>query len=1261
MKKNIKISVLTAAFLIGSMPIYAQTLRSEDTAAQSREIEFIDNEITEVISSPKNNAETEAIDSLESTALESQTEAIDSLSLKQEASESIVQTEAIDSLESQTQDILLTAQTEDILSQNVSPIMFEAQPVTKEQSSYSVSLPDNALIWASEDPNIGTVSLTVSALPFTSIEDGRLTEEIEFYIRTNYAAFMDKMELSIYRGIDTDLIEPLEVLNIEPSSFSAVSWRGELSDRYSYQAGDELIYVLRVYDKEGRFDETSPKKITLLKPEDAKTSKDSLKERVSKEQGVLLQNKDALTQYLLNESFSQNTLLKHNIVIYGSKIIIRGANLPEETYLLINNEQYPIDFERKFTAEYIVPAGTHNYDITLTGKHHLQNRLSVDVSSYYLFGTAIADFTLRGDKIDNSAYDDEDIFKEGRLAFYLKGKLYNKYHITAQADTTQRDLNKLFSGFTQARPTDLFESLDPDMYYPTYGDDSTTFKDVNTQGRFYIKAQWDKSEALWGNYDTGFNDTMYGSYSRSLYGAKLDYSSTDVTSYGESQRGMKLFGSQAISALGHSEFLGTGGSLYYLKHMDILPGSDKLLLQVTDKITGNTIARIELKSGVDYEIDNIQGRIILIRPLSQIIYQNVNTITIHSPQSGYEQRLIADYEYVPRGFEGESQTGGVRVKQWLGDNVAVGGTYVREEKGNGGDDYQIMGADITLQAGKGTYIKGEYTRTESNPSSLFYSSNGGLSFSEFKSGNSSVGGNALSVDARANFKEIGLTNNEFTVGGWYRDTDREFASSASSLSNGGITEYGAESVSEITSKVSLYAKASTSEKKSDESIYTEGALKVSYKADNRLTLSAEADYRLIEESGEKTHGAVGALRADYDITSNLETYLTGQFMINDNSGKYENNDAVIAGVRYLFDSSSVAGRYITGHRGDALNIDLSHELNKDHTIYGGYTWNSDGYTGDSIFDSQTNTGFTVGQKWNLTNHINLYNESQLVRNGNDKGTSNSLGMDFYLGEGWNLGFIYQKGDLEAIDGDVTRDAFSVSVGQTSSIMNWLSKMEYRKDSGAEDREQFLTTNRLSYKINGSLRLAGRFNYSKTTDRLNAADGAEFTETNAGFAYRPFDSGRLALFGKYTYLYDVTPSDRLDYEGLNNSDYDQKSQIVSFEGVYKYDAKLELAFKYAHRLGEAKYNGTDTWFDSRTSFYAGQLRYDVLYAWHALLEYRVLDVKDGGSKNGYLVGIDKDINENFRIGAGYNFTDFSDDLRVLDYKSRGWYLNVVGVY
>jgi hypothetical protein len=33
----------------------------------------------------------------------------------------------------------------------------------------------------------------------------------------------------------------------------------------------------------------------------------------------------------------------------------------------------------------------------------------------------------------------------------------------------------------------------------------------------------------------------------------------------------------------------------------------------------------------------------------------------------------------------------------------------------------------------------------------------------------------------------------------------------------------------------------------------------------------------------------------------------------------------------------------------------------------------------------------------------------------------------------------------------------------------------------------------------------------------------------------------------------------------------------------------------------------------------------------------------------------------RIGAGYNFTDFSDDLTDFDYDHKGWFLNLVGWY
>ena len=113
---------------------------------------------------------------------------------------------------------------------------------------------------------------------------------------------------------------------------------------------------------------------------------------------------------------------------------------------------------------------------------------------------------------------------------------------------------------------------------------------------------------------------------------------------------------------------------------------------------------------------------------------------------------------------------------------------------------------------------------------------------------------------------------------------------------------------------------------------------------------------------------------------------------------------------------------------------------------------------------------------------------------------------------------------------------------------------------------------------------------------------------------------------------------------------------------RFDQRWEFAGKVAERLGEARAGrASGDWYDSRASFAAAQARYRIMGKWNALGEYRWLDVRDGGTRQGWLAGVDRDITDNFRIGAGYNFTDFSDDLTRHDYRYKGWFLNMVGYY
>jgi hypothetical protein len=60
--------------------------------------------------------------------------------------------------------------------------------------------------------------------------------------------------------------------------------------------------------------------------------------------------------------------------------------------------------------------------------------------------------------------------------------------------------------------------------------------------------------------------------------------------------------------------------------------------------------------------------------------------------------------------------------------------------------------------------------------------------------------------------------------------------------------------------------------------------------------------------------------------------------------------------------------------------------------------------------------------------------------------------------------------------------------------------------------------------------------------------------------------------------------------------------------------------------------------------------------------RTLDVSSASDrKTGALVGVYRHLGDNFKLGVGYNFTDFSDDLTNLSSKNRGVFVNAVGKF
>jgi len=74
--------------------------------------------------------------------------------------------------------------------------------------------------------------------------------------------------------------------------------------------------------------------------------------------------------------------------------------------------------------------------------------------------------------------------------------------VTAR-DTLEGPVGSLFSNFMQKTPDAMFRRINPDYFYPTYGDDSTSEDTAPTLGKFYVRLKKDAHYGLWGNFKVG--------------------------------------------------------------------------------------------------------------------------------------------------------------------------------------------------------------------------------------------------------------------------------------------------------------------------------------------------------------------------------------------------------------------------------------------------------------------------------------------------------------------------------------------------------------------------------------------------------------------------------------------------------------------------------------------------------------------------------------------------------------------------------------
>ncbi|MGH6763028.1 MAG: TonB-dependent receptor [Phyllobacterium sp.] len=896
-------------------------------------------------------------------------------------------------------------------------------------------------------------------------------EPVRFLATSNYPAFIQRSEIRIYAQDGSWAKEkPVAVVPVQVNS--EASWTMPATA----EAAAEYSYVLRVYDANGRYDETEA--LTLARSEKQFTPE-------GKPEAIA-------------PGMGEDRTAIRNIPIKGGAVTIYGRSVPPGFAVEALGEQVPVDRDNAFVVQRILPAGDHDIDVSVNGVSKsgggLHFNRAVNIPDNDWFYVALADLTVgkrMGDKnietVRPGEYD--DVYTKGRVAFYLKGKIQGKYLLTAAADTGEDDVENMFRNLDGKDPRRLLRRLDPDDYYPIYGDDSTFVEDAPTNGKFYVRLEKGDSHVMWGNYKTSITGTEFLRQERGLFGAKGVYRSEDSTSFGERRTEVTAYAAQPDTLPQRDEFLATGGSAYFLKRQDIVEGSETLTVEIRDEITGRVIERTTLQYGEDYSFDYLQGVVILRRPLSSTT--GTNAPVRNGALGGNKVYLLAQYEYEPVAGEADGYVYGGRAQHWVNDKVRVGVTGMDE--GTGLADQQAYGADIKIRHSETTFLDAEVAHSKGPGFGLSRSTDGGLTSSDSGvAGRRDRAATAWRVRGQVDLEDIPASGMKGTVGGYYEEKQAGFSTLYDQV-YADKRIWGAHADLNVTDQVDL--KLTYDDFNDDAGQFKrDGSSSISWQIDEYWKVSFGVTYTELMspiairsgKSGYDGSRLDAGVRVDYKWSEDLSFYAFGQGTL-DRSGDIDRNDRVGVGSKFkLTDKIGAEAEVSYGTHGLGGLAALTYDPTADDHYYIGYRLDP-----DRAFDLDrtdnllgTDKGVIVGGlRRRLNDMTTAYAENSYDLFGRKTSLTQTYGVVYTPDALWTLDGGFEGGRVrdDTIDSsgvqrsDFDRYAPSLSIAYKDEEAGIAARVrgEVRiedSEDGTRDQNTYMFAAGVSWKTNEDWRL-----------------------------------------------------------------------------------------------------------------------------------------------------------------------------------------------
>jgi uncharacterized repeat protein (TIGR01451 family) len=900
-----------------------------------------------------------------------------------------------------------------------------------------------------------------------------------------------------------------------------------------------------------------------------------------------------------------------------------------------------------FETTLTLPPGTSRIIVTATDSAGNVARIEREARrDDRLFLVALADGAVgrlqgHGFLLDRVRGGSRTVYTEGRAAYYLKGVVRGRYLVTSSYDSGLDEFAPFFDRLDAEDAADLVQHVDPDRYYPVYGDSSTLVTDAPRNGRFYLAIEGAALQATVGHTAIALDGGTLAGFRRTMDGMQVRWREAARTPGGEPPTEVALAGARARQLHVRDELRATGGSLYYLSHREVVAGSEHVVLAVRDALTGLVRARVPQQRGADYTLQWLDGRVLFTRPVGSVT--DAGSLVSRTALAGDPVSIEIDYE--TRTEDAGADLAGARVQRRIGGRLALGGTYVHDALGAA--PYTLQGADADLKLGRDSRVTLEGGSSRGAGARAYTSDDGGLTFAE---GTPSPGGSgdawrlAADLDAGAWMRAATRAR----VSGYAQGIDPGYAAPGL-LSERGVRRGGAATEMDFTSLGRL-ALRFDAEQRSDSLGTPAGRSRLLgaqwSREGRRFGGGAELQSRDVTDAAghaiERSDVLSGLLR--WKLAERLESRLERQQSL---AGAAPEQTA-LGMTLHATQALALDARAATGTLGRAAQGGAVLTLGGTST-----------YAQERLGEDRSGASHVtvVGSQAPFGAGSRVYTEHQWRRDASGPGEASLVGLQrlWSPAAGAQLSLSGEHGQSAIAGGVSTRTALAGGAsGTTASGLRLASQDEVRYETGATDRVQALSANALEARLVRGVSLLGRWRWSQTRDRRLGRIEARFDEHGLGLALRPDGGGPVAL-ARWTHQADVRPA--APGSPVTGSVMD----VLALEGTIG-AGRLEWTGKGAARTWRDATPGASS-LRTHSALYVSRLNSSLTGPLGMGVEYRVLTQREAGdARSGFLNELTFDASRRVRVGAGFNFTSFSDDeLSRNESSVRGWFLRLQGRY